>query len=197
MPWGQEGRCCSRPIVGCVRGGTGFQGASPVDFYLDPPSLVTSRGARAEAAISLGSATTDAKGAFTATVSLPRDVALGDHVLQIVGVTPTGALRAVSVGVRVEPDASITLVKGARTDAGVHDRIRATGTASGLPAGAVLTPYVRLQGRSTFVAGAARIVVQPDGSFRWSRLVRSNRDVTAYVAWTDVASNEVTWLKLG
>ena len=177
--------------------GSGFQGASPVDFYLDPPSLVTSRGARSEAAITLGSATTDANGAFTATVSLPRDVEVGDHVLQIVGATPTGAVRAVSVGVRVEPDASITLVKGARTDAGVHDRIRATGTVSGVPAGTMLTPYVRLQGRSTFVAGAARIVVQADGSFRWSRLVRSDRGVTAYVAWTDVTSNELTWLKLG
>ena len=61
----------------------------------------------------------------------------------------------------------------------------------------VLTPYVRLEGRPSFVAGLARIVVQADGSFRWSRLVRSDRGVTAYVAWTDVKSNEVTWLKLG
>ena len=61
----------------------------------------------------------------------------------------------------------------------------------------MLTPYVRLEGRSLFVAGLARIVVQADGSFRWSRLVRSDREVTAYVAWTAVESSEVTWLKLG
>ena len=61
----------------------------------------------------------------------------------------------------------------------------------------VLTPYVRLEGRASFSPGAERIVVQADGSFRWSRLVRSDRGVTAYVAWTDVKSDEVIWLKLG
>ena len=39
-----------------------------------------------------------------------------------------------------------------------------------------------------------RILVQSDGSFRWSRQVRADREVTAYLAWTDVSSNGVPWL---
>lgn len=193
---GPDGALVLRDDRGVRTAGSGFQSSSQVDFYLDPPSLVTSRAAGADAGITLGTATTDASGAFASTVTLPADVSVGDHVLQVVGVTPTGGLRAISLGVRVSPDASITLVKGVRTDAEAHDRITATGSVSDLPAGTVLTPYVRLEGRPSFVAGVARIVVQADGSFRWSRLVRSDREVTAYVAWTDVKSDEVTWLKL-
>ena len=189
---GPDGALTLQEDRGVRPSGAGFRGSSQVDFYLDPPSLVTTRSDGGDTGITLGTATTDALGDFAGTVTLPSGVAVGDHVLQIVGVTPLGRLRAVSLGVRVEPDASITLVKGQRIDEGRHDRIAATGTVSGLPAGTLLTPYVRLEGRTAFAAGAAWIVVQSDGSFRWSRLVRVDRDVTTYVAWTDVQSNEVT-----
>lgn len=193
---GPDGALTLQEDRGVRTSGAGFRGSSQVDFYLDPPSLVTTRSDGGDTGITLGTATTDALGDFAGTVTLPSGVAVGDHVLQIVGVTPLGRLRAVSLGVRVEPDASITLVKGQRIDEGRHDRITATGSVSGLPAGTLLTPYVRLEGRTAFVAGMARILVQSDGSFRWSRLVRADRDVTAFVAWADVQSNEVTWLKL-
>ena len=195
---GEDGVLSLQSDRGVRTAGTGFKAATPIDFYLDPPPLVTSVGVRAtEMGTLIGTVTADSAGAFAGTVTLPAGTSVGEHVLQTVGVTPAGALRAVSLGVRVSPDASISLVKGSRTDDGMHDRISATGTVAGLPAGTALTPYVRFEGRPSFVAGLARIVVQADGSFRWSRLVRSDRALTAYVAWTDVKSNEVTWLKLG
>ena len=144
-----------------------------------------------------GTVTADSAGAFAGTVTLPAGTSVGEHVLQTVGVTPVGALRAVSLAVRVEPGASITLIKGPRTGEGRRERISATGTVVGLPAGAVLTPYVRMAGASEFTAGAARITVQSDGSSAWTRRVHAEREFTVYVAWADVKSNEVTWLKVG
>ena len=56
---------------------------------------------------------------------------------------------------------------------------------------------MRMAGASEFTAGAARITVQSDGSFAWTRRVNAEREFTVYVAWADVKSNEVTWLKVG
>lgn len=173
--------------------GTGYRAGTQIEVYLDPPTLVTASGARSSSGTLIGSTTADATGGFTTAVGLPADVSTGNHVIQVVGLAEGGSMRAVSLGITVAPDASITLAAGPRKVEGKRDRIVATGTVVGLPPGTVLTPYVRIQGRQPFVAGAARIVVQADGTFRWSRLVKSGRDVTAYMAWTDVTSNEVTW----
>ena len=182
------------PSGGDVRtSGAGYRSGTQIDVYLDPPTLVTGSSARASAGTLIGTTSADAAGGFTTSVALPADVSAGDHVLQIVGLTATGSMRAVSLGITVSPDASITLVAGPRKVEGKRERIVATGTVVGLPAGTVLTPYVRIDGRQSFVGGAARIVVQADGTFRWSRLVKSGRGVTAYVSGTDVTSNEVTW----
>lgn len=175
--------------------GTGFQGTSEVDLYLDPPTVVT-RSARSDKGTYVGTVVTDANGSFAGTAQLPLGISVGDHVLQAVGLTKTGGTRAVSLGVRVEPDAAIVLKKGTRKPAGVHDRVRATGTVTGIAAGTRLTPYVRYSGKSTFSKGKATIRVQADASFRWSRLINTNRGITLYVAWKDVKSNKVTWAKI-
>ena len=93
--------------------------------------------------------------------------------------------------------ASLALVKGERVAQNRgKDRIRATGSAVGIPAGTLLTPYVRLSGQSSFSRGKASITVASDGSFRWTRLVNKAKRVAAYVAWEDVESNRVVWAKI-
>ena len=173
--------------------GTGFLATSEVDLYLDPPTLVT-RSARSDMGTYVGTVITNASGSFSGTAQLPADIAVGDHVIQAVGLTKSGGTRAVSLGVRVNP--WITLDEGTRKPSGRHDRIRTAGSSTGIPAGTKLTPYIRYSGQSSFTEGKASITVQSDGSFRWTREIRKDKDVTGYVAWTDVESNRVTWVKV-
>lgn len=93
---------------------------------------------------------------------------------------------------------TVTLVlnKGTRVSDGRNDRIRTTGSSVNIPAGVRLTPYIRYSGQTEFRQGKATIIVQSDGSFRWTRLIRKNRGVTAYVSWESVNSNRVTWARL-
>lgn len=176
--------------------GTGFQSVSEVDLYLDPPTLVTgsARAAAADLGTYLGTVITNGAGDFAGTATLPEGIEPGDHVIQAVGLSKAGAVRAVSLGVRVLP--SLELNQGTRKPDGRHDRIRTTGTSTGIPAGTKLTPYIRYSGQSGFSKGKATITVQADGSFRWTRQIRKDKAVTGYVAWTSIDSNQVTWVKV-
>lgn len=93
---------------------------------------------------------------------------------------------------------TLVLNQGERTKGGdkARDRITTTGSSTGISAGTRLTPYIKYAGQQTFSQGLATIVVQADGSFRWTREIRRNRSVTAYVAYEDVKSNEVVWARL-
>ena len=175
--------------------GTGFMATSEVDLYLDPPTLVT-RSARSDKGTYIGTVTTNSSGAFAGTATLPPGISVGDHVVQAVGLSKAGAVRAMSIGVRVEPSATLVLNQGTRKPDGRHDRIRTTGSSTGIPAGTKLTPYIKYSGQSSFSGGKATIVVQADGSFTWTRQIRKDKAVTGYVTWTDVESNKVTWAKV-
>jgi hypothetical protein len=95
-----------------------------------------------------------------------------------------------------KPDVSLVLESGPRVPEGRRDRIQATGAALGIPAGTILTPFMRYAGDSTFRQGRAAITVQSDGSFTWSRRIQPNRAVTAYVMWKDTESNRVAWTRV-
>jgi hypothetical protein len=95
-----------------------------------------------------------------------------------------------------QPVVSLLFNAGPRVTEGSRDRIQATGSTVGVPAGAVLTPFMRYSGEARFRQGKAAIEVQTDGSFTWSRKVRSSRGVTAYVMWKDTESNRVTWTRV-
>ena len=84
--------------------GTGFLGASEIDLYLDPPTLVTTGTARmaADQGIYVGTVVTNRQGSFSGTALLPEGISVGDHVVQAVGRTKSGGTRAVSLGVRVD-----------------------------------------------------------------------------------------------
>jgi len=176
--------------------GRGFMGNSDVDLYVDPPvvSGPASRKTRAASAIYVGTVRTTRAGTFTGLATLPDSVKAGQHVLQAVGTTTEGKPRAMSLGVLVTR--SLTLNQGTRTADGMHDRIRTTGSSTGMDAGVKLTPYIKYAGQSTFSEGKASIVLQADGTFTWTRQVKKGKKLTAYVAYTDVKSNEVVWLKV-
>lgn len=87
--------------------------------------------------------------------------------------------------------ASITIT-GSRAEVRGKPRVIVRGTVEGLDPGTVLRPWMRIGSRTTFTEGRARVVVEDDGGFTWSR--RSGRTVTVYVATQDgsVTSNRVT-----
>ena len=176
--------------------GTGFLPNSDVDLYVDPPVAVTGASMRAAAteAIYVGTVRTDAQGSFAGVATLPADIAPGEHVLQAVGFSSSLQSRAMNLGVIVEP--SLTLDQGTRVAQGRHERIRTTGSSAGVEAGTRLTPWIRYSGQSEFAQGRATIRVQSDGSFTWTRKIRKDRALTAYVSWNDLDSNRVTWKKV-
>jgi hypothetical protein len=184
--------------------GTGLLPGSVVDLYVDPPLVAPQVSAtgpwlqrlvvRAVNGTYVGTVKVDASGSFSGVATLPPDVAVGAHVLQAVGFSPTWQTRALNVGVRVEP--SLVLDKGSREPAGMHDRISTTGTSTGIEAGVRLTPYIKYAGQSTFSQGKGTIVVKTDGTFTWTRQIKKGTTLTAYVGYTDVKSNEVVWLKV-
>ena len=142
----------------------------------------------------LGDVSVDAQGNATGTAPLPGDVASGDHVLQAVGVMPGGGQWVLNLGIRVK--SWISVEKGARVAAGRYDRITTTGIAGGLQPGTRLTSWIRYSGQATYTKAKARIVVQSDGTFRWSRLIRTDRAVTAYLTHEATRSNSVTWRRI-
>jgi hypothetical protein len=53
----------------------------------------------------LGSVITDSSGSFEGNLPLPSEIPVGDHTVQLNGLTPNGEARSVSVGVVVADDA--------------------------------------------------------------------------------------------
>ncbi len=180
--------------------GTGFRPGSQARLFLDVPVIGDGSMLRVNAAstMDLGALTVDDLGEFAGTVRLPADLAPGEYVLQVVGVTQVNGERAVSLGVRVVAnDVSITLIKGKRTaDSRRLDRVRSTGTSVGIPAGTKLVPYFRFSKRGAFKQGKASIIVQEDGTFRWTRKVRAKRPLIAYVTFASAESNTVRWARI-
>jgi hypothetical protein len=92
----------------------------------------------------LGTATTDAAGAFTETFPIPANVPAGDHTIKVDGKTSTGKLSTVSVGVRVLPksqEASVDTVKPSPTatnSAGLSENSSLINSTTGILLGAVL-----------------------------------------------------------
>lgn len=91
------------------------------------------------------------------------------------------------------PRVTITLDPGTRVPAGSRDRVITEGSTTCIPEGAQLTPHIRYAGQSSFSSGMATITVRADGSFAWSRLIRKNRGLTAYISYLATESNKVSW----
>lgn len=90
----------------------------------------------------------------------------------------------------------IVLDQGTRVADGVHDRIITSGTTVGIPTGQKLTPHIRYAGQTAFSDGVATIIVRADGTFSWTRKIRKDRGLTAYVSWQSTDSNRVYWARV-
>ena len=94
----------------------------------------------------------------------------------------TGAgwsVASVPSNVVVPGDAASIMITGSRTGR----VITVSGETPELGMGAIVRPWVRLAGQSSFAEGSARILVSDDGTFEWSR--RAARGVEVFVATTD------------
>ena len=184
--------------------GSGFQPGSQVELYVadraaaprvsSPSTWLRRLGVRASAGTFVGMAEVDAQGAFRGSALLPVAVACGDQVLQVVGLSPSAQVRDLYLGVVVEP--SLQLGAPLRTSVGRRDRIYTKGSSSGVAAGVSLTPYFKYADQSAYQRGRSTIAVASDGSFTWSRLISKDREVSAYVAYTDTHSNTVTFVRI-
>lgn len=166
----------------------GFEPESSIDLHVDPP---IARGSSNP--VWIGAVATDASGNFDGTVELPTQV-VGEHVLRLVGFTRERRALAINIGVKA--GSWILLDQGTRKAHGRHDRIRATGSSAGLTPGTRMAPWIRYENISKFIPGNASVMVQDDGSFRWTRKVRANRGLAAYVSFEDTTSNRVYWRKV-
>ena len=82
--------------------GTGFAPNSDIQVYVfSTPQL-------------MGTVRTDATGAFTGTVSVPKNLELGHHTLQVDGLSATGTSRSLSLGVVLKASPSAATQKVAR-----------------------------------------------------------------------------------
>lgn len=174
--------------------GTSFKPGSFVTLYVDPPTQVTGTAARLTETIELGTLAVGSDGTFAGSRTLPDGITPGDHVLQAIGYGPGGEERALSIGIVVQ--AWIVLDQGTRVKNGRHDRIRTGGTTGGIDEGARLMPYIRYSNQDSFSGGKAQIKVQADGSYLWTRKIRKDRGLAAYIAYQDVVSNRVFWAKI-
>ena len=197
--------------------GTGFAPGTRAVVYLNPPIRPSaSRNWRRDLLTlavktkKLGTLTVARDGTFAGRAALPESVSMGDQVLQVVGVAPDGQTRAFTLGLKVQP--WITIEKGPRTPAGCTrstprgdidppappatrclDRVSLRGDTGGLPAGTVLTAHLRYQSGKKFVRGKGLIKVKDDGTFTWSRKIKSGRALAVYISWRDTRSDTVHW----
>jgi uncharacterized repeat protein (TIGR02543 family) len=181
--------------LGIQISGAGFLPESTVDVYVDPPvgSVVGASRSVGRATL-IGQLRVDGAGRLSGSVTMPSSVAPGDHVLQLSVYTPASKVLAVNLGIRVS--AWIALERGERKAEGRLDRVRAGGVLGGVEPGTRLTPWIRYSSTKKFTTGRATIRVQPDGTFRWTRKIRGNRGLAAYVSYRDTRSNRVYWAKV-
>jgi hypothetical protein len=84
------------------------------------------------------------------------------------------------------------VISGTRGEVRGRAGIEVTGATTGIGMGAIVRPWVRLPGQTTFTQGRASILVDESGEFTWQR--RVGKRVTVYVETPDgsVRSNRIT-----
>ena len=90
------------------------------------------------------------------------------------------------------PASPSLVISGTRQDVRGKPGIRIVGTATDLGLGAVLRPWIRFPGQTTYAEGTARILVDTAGDFAWQR--STAKKAYLYVATPDgtLRSNRVT-----
>jgi predicted outer membrane repeat protein len=183
------------PGANTTTGGGGFAPGSQVGIFLDPATSASSAVAdlmrqalgapRAAEAITLGRLTVAADGTFAGSLPLPDDLAVGAHVLQAVGYSPSGQSRTISVGIRaIEDTTPSILITGSRTD----NRVTVNGATEGLTSPTVV-PHYRFAGQDRYRTGFAQPTIDASGNFTWSR--KAGRTIYLYFTADGTNSNRL------
>lgn len=194
LPLSDDSSLQVEPGQRLVTSGTGFAPDSPVAVYLNPPQPVAATwaallgralGQAGAKAVPLGTLKVDEQGAFIGDLPLPVNLALGPHVVQAVGYTPTGQTRAVSIGVQaISPERRSILIAGTRDG----NRVRARGVTSHIDSTTV-TPRYHFAGQVKYKTGTARPTIDTSGKFTWSR--KTGRTIYLYFAADKTRSNRL------
>ena len=120
-----------------------------------------------------------------------------EYVFEVQAISDAGVSVASEESEPVSPEAdappTLTLDQGVRAADSRHDRMRTTGVSTGIEPGTRLTAWIQYSDREGLGVGTASIIVQEDGTFRWTRLIRKNKAFIAYVSYADTYSNTVVW----
>jgi hypothetical protein len=125
--------------------GTGFAPNADVQVHIFSTSRM------------LGTIRTDATGAFSGTVSVPADIELGHHTLQVDALTTDNKVRSLSLGVVLEAPAKPERVAKARVSFGPRSTVLSSSAKSTLKALAKKT-------KATAIGGLVVGYVQKDGN---------------------------------
>ena len=90
----------------------------------------------------------------------------------------------------IAPARPSVLISGSRESVRGKHGIVVNGTSSGLGMGAILKPWTRVAGQSTFTQGAAQILVSMSGDFDWER--RAAKRISVYVQTPDGSARSNT-----
>jgi hypothetical protein len=127
-----------------------------------------------------------------------NDLTDGTHVLGVLLVSENAPGRTlvslsspIAIGTLVAENATMAIT-GARATVSGRSGIKVTGQSTGLPEGTKLVPWFRFPGQTAFTEGWARILVDKDGGFTYTR--KTGKRFYVYVATEDgaVTSNRVT-----
>ena len=120
---------------------------------------------------------------------MPPGLASGDYLLQAAGQAITGAIRTVTLTVRVEVSPSI-LVNGTRAEVRGRPGVQVTGVTTGLEA-SLVTPRFRMAKSEAYVDGVGIRTVGDDGSFTWERITK--QWIYVYFVAEGVRSNRLVF----
>ena len=166
--------------------GTGFKTGSQATLFLDPGTRTRSRESTVRSStLSLGSLQVDAAGSFSGSVALPGGIAVGSHILQVVGLMPDGSTRAVSIGIEVVKQVGSVKISATRSGRTVI----VSGKVTGLDASVLSTTVRGVGKRKAARLSKTNVPVRQDGTFTFR--FRAEGAVSVVVSAGDLRSNRV------
>jgi len=159
---------------------------------LSSSQLVTTNAA-GEGEVTIVAGTATGNGALTATPAPSnRAFAWATGYVPPTGLPAPTVSAAAAVKVTASPSDREIVITGERTTVSGKSGIQVNGNAVGFADGAVVKPWIRFPGETTFSVGSARPALDAAGDFSWQR--KTGKRVTVYFSSDDdaVKSNRVT-----
>jgi hypothetical protein len=91
----------------------------------------------------------------------------------------------------VTPASPSILITGTRTDVRDKPGVVVNGTTSGFDMGAILRPWIRFPGQTSYTQGSASILVDVQGGFTWERRTGKTIYISLRTADGEIHSNRL------